>query len=74
MANVVSAQTTPQATSEYEAAFEQLMEEAESINERMGQDRVKIERLEAQTKATVEDIVRLRAETRALLASMGAKL
>ncbi len=74
MVTIITAQAAPRTAEDYEAAFDQLMAEAESINERMGQDRTKIEQLEAETKATIEDIVRLRVETRTLLASMGAKV
>ncbi len=61
------AQPTPQTTADYEAAFERLMAEAESIHDQMGHDRTEIERLKAETNV-------IRDETRALLASMGAKL
>lgn len=74
MANVVTVQSAPTTAEDYETAFNQLMVEAESINERMRHDRVNIERLEAQTKETIKDIVRLKVETRSLLANMGAKL
>lgn len=65
MANVVTVQSAPQTQAEYEAAFERLMAEAESIDERMRRDRVDIERLKAETNA-------LRDETRAMLIEMDA--
>lgn len=67
MNNIISAQPVPQTSAEYESAFERLMMEAESINERMQQDRSEIERLKAETKI-IQD------ETRTLLAGMGAKV
>jgi len=74
MAAITTAHAALQTTEDYESAFDQLMAEAEGINERMEHDRTKIERLEVETKAIIEDIVRLRVETRTLLASMGAKV
>lgn len=74
MTTLVTAQAAPRTAEDYEAAFDQLMAEAESINERMGNDRARIEKLEAETKSTIEDIVRPKVETRTLLASMGAKV
>lgn len=67
-------QSAPMTAEDYEATFDQLMAEAESINGRMGHNRTRIEQLEAETKATIEDIVRLKVETRTLLASMGEKV
>ena len=67
MENLVSSQTAPQAASDYEASFNQLMAEMERLNEQMRSDRADIERLKAETQM-------LKAETRAVLASMGAKL
>ncbi len=68
------AQSAPMTAEDYEAAFDQLMAEAKGIDERMGQDRAKIEKLEIETKAMIDDIVSLKMETRTLLASMGAKV
>ncbi len=67
MANILSAKRAPAVTTEYEAEFEVLMQEATRLNELMAQDRVEIERLKSETKE-------IRDETRALLTSMGAKL
>lgn len=67
MATIATAQPAPQTAAEYEATFERLMMEAESINEQMRRDRVEIERLKVETKV-------IRDETRTLLASMGAKV
>jgi len=50
MTDIASAQPAPQTTAEYEAAFERLMEEAESLNEQMRRDRIEIERLKMETK------------------------
>ncbi len=69
-----AAQPAPQTTAEYEAAFERLMAEAKSINEQMRRDRIEIERLKAETKVIGEDTARLKADTRTLLAGMGAKV
>lgn len=51
----------------YEADLGLLLAEAERLNEMMRADRAEIERLKSETWA-------LRAETRALLAGMGARL
>ncbi len=72
MTDTASAQSDPQTAAEYEATFEGLIAEMESIHERMsrdrvGSDRAEIERLKAETRI-------LRDETRALLASMGAEV
>lgn len=67
MASTLSAQTPPQTTAEYEAEFELLMQEAARLNELMAKDRVEIERLKAETKV-------IRDETRAVFASIGARL
>ncbi len=67
MANVVTVQSAPQTQAEYEAVFERLMAEAQSIDEQMRRDRVDIERLQLETKI-------IRDETRTLLAGIGAKL
>lgn len=74
MISAASAQAMPQTTEGYEAAFDRLMAEAASINERMQYDRTGIERVERETKTIIEDIVKLKTETRTILASMGAKL
>ena len=63
MANMLSAQAAPQTTAEYEAEFERLMQEAARLNELMGQERIEIERLKAETKV-------IRDETRALSVDM----
>lgn len=52
---------------DYEADLSQLMAEVERLNELMRSDRAEIERLKSETWA-------LKAETRALLAGMGAQL
>jgi len=67
MIDIASAQSAPQTSAEYAAAFERLMAEAESINENMRRDRTEIERLKVETKV-------IRDETRTLLAGMGAKV
>ena len=67
MTDIASAQPAPQTSAEYEAAFERLMAEVESINENMRRDRTEIERLKAETKI-------IRDETRTLLTGMGAKV
>lgn len=74
MMDIASAQPAPQTTAEYEAIFERLMAEAEGIHEQMGRDRIEIERLKVETKALAEETGRLKAETRTLLAGMGAKV
>lgn len=74
MIESVSAQPAPLTAAEYEAAFERLMMEVESINEHMQRDRVEIERLKAETKVLAEETGRLKSETRTLLAGMGAKV
>ena len=51
----------------YEAALEQAMAEVSRLNELMRQDRADIERLRGEAWV-------LRAETRAVLAAMGAQL
>lgn len=51
----------------YEADLDQLLAEAERLNELMRADRAEIERLKGESGA-------LKAETRALLAGMGAQL
>lgn len=61
--NILSAQPAPQTTAEYEAIFERLIAEAESIHEQMGRDRIEIERLKVETQI-------IRDETRTLLADM----
>ena len=63
IANTLSAQTAPQTTVEYEAEFELLMQESARLNELMANDRVKIERLKAETKV-------IRNETWALSVDM----
>ncbi len=74
MAKTLSALAAPQTTAEYEAQFDLLMQEAENINSRMHQERSEIERLKLETKVLAEETGRLKAETRSLLASMGAKI
>lgn len=65
MTDIASAQPVPQTAAEYEAAFERLMAEAESLNEQMRRDRIEIERLKVEAQIT-------RDETRTLLADMDA--
>lgn len=74
MANTLSAQPMPQTTAEYEAEFDLLMQESNSINERMQRERIEIERLKMEEKVLIKEIGRLKDETRAMLVSMGAKL
>lgn len=74
MANTLSAQTAPQTTAEYEAEFDLLMQEAARLNELMGQERSEIERLKLETKVLAEETGKIKAETRSLLVSMGAKI
>lgn len=66
MDNVISAQPLPQNAADYEAAVEQLLAEVKRLNQHMQSDRADIERLKDETRT-------LKAETRALLLSMGAK-
>ncbi|MBV9866883.1 MAG: hypothetical protein JO316_16140 [Abitibacteriaceae bacterium] len=63
----MSLQTPPQAGADDEAAIEQCLREIRQLNEQMQQDRTEIERLKVETHT-------LKHETRALLASMGAKV
>ena len=74
MTEIALVQPAPQTTAEYEAVFDRLMAEAESINEQMQRNRIDIERLKAETKVLGEETGRLKAETRTLLAGMGAKV
>ena len=74
MAKPLSASAAPQTTAEYEAEFELLMQEAARLNELMAQDRIEIERLKLETSTLAEETGRIKADTRALLASMGARL
>ena len=74
MVDIASAQPAPQTSAEYEAAFERLMAEAESIGEHMQRDRIEIERLKAETESLAEEAARLKDDTRILLANMGAKV
>ena len=60
-------QALPSEQADGEAALEQAMAEIHRLNELMQQDRADIERLRAESGE-------LRAETRALLAGMGAQL
>ena len=74
MIDIASAQSAPQTVAEYEAAFERLMAEVESINEHMRRDRIEIERLKVETKSLAEEAAKLKGDTRSLLAGMGAKV
>ncbi len=74
MSNIAATQPVPHTTAEYEAEFERIMAEADSINEQMRRDRADIERLKQETQAIAKDTVRLKNETRAMLAGMGVKL
>jgi uncharacterized protein YdcH (DUF465 family) len=60
-------QSAPMTAEDYEATFYRIMAEAESLNEQMRHDRVEIEKLKAET-------TEIRDETRAILASIGAKV
>ena len=68
------ANTTPQTTAEYEAEFELLMQEAARLNELMDRERGEIERLKIETRILAEETGKLKAETRTMLVSMGAKI
>lgn len=74
MSNITMAQPVPKTTAEYEAEFERLMAEADTIHEQMRRDRVGTEQLEMETQAIKADIARLKSETRAILARMGAQI
>ncbi len=74
MSKIAAAQPMPQTDAEYEAEFERIMAEANSINEQMRRDRADIERLKQETQAFVKDTARMKNETRAMLAGMGVKL
>lgn len=74
MTDVALAQPAPQTTTEYEAEFERLMAEASHLDKLMGNDRIEIERLKAETQAIAKDTARMKNETRAMLTSMGVKL
>jgi len=69
MSNITSAQPAPQTEAEYEAVFERVMVEAQSIadntNEQVRRDRSEIDLLKAETKT-------IRDETRPLLAGIDA--
>ena len=67
MANAAAMQSVPQTQAEYEAIFERMMVEAESLNQQMRSDRIEIERLTTETHL-------LKNETRMILAGMGAKV
>ena len=71
MSNIAAAQPVPKTTAEYEAEFELLMAEADTIHEQMRRDRVDIERLKAETQAIAKETARLKNETRAMLTGMG---
>lgn len=70
---MLTAQAAPQATAEYEAQFDLLMQEAENINSRMQQERGEIERPKTEEKTVVKEIGRLKDVTRTLLVSRGAE-
>ena len=67
MKSVTLTQPAPRTDAEYEAAVEELLAEMRQINERMQDNQAAIERLRAES-----DVIR--TETRAILASLGAKL
>jgi hypothetical protein len=67
MDNLVSVQSTPQTANEYEAMIEQLLSEMTRLNEQMVNDRTEIDRLRIESSV-------IKAETRALLSSMGVQL
>lgn len=50
------------------------MAEVDSINEQMRRDQAGTEQLEIETKAIKNNIARLKSETRAILAKMGAQI
>ncbi|HZP84596.1 MAG TPA: hypothetical protein VFB21_23375 [Chthonomonadaceae bacterium] len=67
MNDLISTQPAPRTTAEYKAAIKQLFAEMDRRNQQMECDRRDITRLEAETAA-------LKTETRAILASLGARL
>ena len=64
MSGLTLAQPAPQTDAEYQAAIEQMLAEARQLSERAQLDQDDIERLRAKSAP-------LRAEIRALLASLG---
>jgi ABC-type Zn uptake system ZnuABC Zn-binding protein ZnuA len=64
MADILS-QPAPKTTAEYKAAIRQMMDEMERLNQKMREDQTDIDRTQAEAAI-------LKAETRALLARMGA--
>jgi len=66
MDKFISVQPTSQAAIEYEAMIEQLLSEMTQLNKQMSEDRSDINRLKMECGI-------LKAETRALLSSIGAK-
>ena len=67
MDELVSSTPAPQSAAEYETAIEQLLAEMKHFNQQMQSDRAEIEQLKLQTRT-------LKAETRAVLASMRVTL
>ncbi len=67
MSDLTLAQSTPQTAAEYEAVIEQMLAQSRLLSERARQDQEDIERLRAKSTP-------LRAEIRALLASMGKSI
>jgi peptidoglycan hydrolase CwlO-like protein len=65
MDDLMSLQPAPRTAAEYEAAIEQMLTEMQRLNQQMQKDQADIDRLSA-------EIAALKAETRVLLASMGA--
>ena len=64
MSDVLS-QSTPKTAAEYKTVIKQMFSEMQRLNLKMRQDQADIERTQAETAV-------LKAETRALLARMGA--
>ena len=73
MAKTLLAHPAPTTTADYEAEFEVLMQEANSISERMSLGRVEINHLKAEGKVLAKETGRLKDETRAMLVSMGRR-
>ncbi len=61
----IMSNATPHSNAEYEADFEQMLVEMKHLNELMKRDQAVIDRLASESQT-------LKAETRAILASMGA--
>ena len=66
MQNAAPAVSTPQTDADYEKLVDQMLAELKTLNQQMEQDRADIDRLKAHT-------AQLKAETRDVLTSMGAK-